>query len=922
MRARMRAFQFRHQTGLVTMVFTDVEGSTRMKQELGDERALHLLREHHMLLRLVLDRYPEAEEINTAGDSFFLIFLRPSDAVQYCLEVQEEMRQLRTGMRKPLRVRMGIHVGEVYIDEHGQMGQDKDLYGIQVDTCARVMGLAVGGQILMTRVAYDNSRQVLKGPSGGGVKHLEWRVHGTYQLKGIEEVVEICEVGRRGRAPLKAPLDSEKARRKALQAEPPRATRQLALINAFICMLAGWMLLVLPIDFGLKALSYDVPFLLWEAPNPDEVVVVFMDEESYGRLEQRPDALWDRRLHGRLVERLREFGAKTIVLDLLMADPWEDPKVDKQFAEILGERADVVLAASVDYIATAGQPERTSFRRAVEPIGSAARWGVVELPQERDQVVRRHHWDLHYPGLAWVAADVAGAGLQDPGTKRWMLFYGTQKALPNVSYYQVLEPNAINPRVFKDKVVFVGQAPKITLQGGRSGDQYATPFTRWTGFLTPGVELQATACLNLLRREWLIELSPFSELILLAATGLSIGFGLIWGRTRLVILLGIGIFILMLDLGVMLVWKYHYWFPWMIAGGAQVLVAMLGRNFLLARQKGRLREAEPATTPREDLSEPEPEPEPELEPELEPEPPAGEPDYTAARRDLPGSDRGRLAVESSPPRIPDLALIRRIGRGAYGEVWLARNVIAEYQAVKIVFRRAFENERPYEREFFGMQKFTPISRSHAGLLQVRHIGRNEASGFFYYVMELADDWRTGVTIDPEMYCPRTLARDIESRSEIPIVECIQVGMELTAALEFLHGHQLIHRDIKPGNIIFVNGRPKLADVGLVVEIRGDTDPVSWVGTTGYIPPEGPGTPAADVFSLGKVLYSMATGRTVTSFPELPSRLGARADHGSFLKFNTLLLRACEPDVRGRIATAAEFHAGLERLQNELSANPS
>src|SRR3989442_13431549 len=57
------------------------------------------------------------------------------------------------------------------------------------------------------------------------------------------------------------------------------------------------------------------------------------------------------------------------------------------------------------------------------------------------------------------------------------------------------------------------------------------------------------------------------------------------------------------------------------------------------------------------------------------------------------------------PAIPDHQLLRCIGRGSYGEVWLARNVMGTYRAVKIVYRKNFDNDRPYEREFDGIQKF-------------------------------------------------------------------------------------------------------------------------------------------------------------------------------------------------------------------------
>jgi hypothetical protein len=72
-------------------------------------------------------------------------------------------------------------------------------------------------------------------------------------------------------------------------------------------------------------------------------------------------------------------------------------------------------------------------------------------------------------------------------------------------------------------------------------------------------------------------------------------------------------------------------------------------------------------------------------------------------------------------------------------VWLARNVLGDYRAVKVIYRRAFEHDRPFEREFEGIQKFEPVSRAHPSQLNVLHVGRNAAAGCFYCVMELADD---------------------------------------------------------------------------------------------------------------------------------------------------------------------------------------
>ena len=168
----------------------------------------------------------------------------------------------------------------------------------------------------------------------------------------------------------------------------------------------------------------------------------------------------------------------------------------------------------------------------------------------------------------------------------------------------------------------------------------------------------------------------------------------------------------------------------------------------------------------------------------------------------------------TPPQIPDHEVLRVIGKGAYGVVWLARSVLGTHRAVKVVHRSEFASERPYEREFSGIQRFEPVSRLHPGLVSILHVGRPDSGDYFYYVMEVADDWETGRIIDPGKYRPLTLSARMK-QGRIPLVECLEIARQLSAALAVLHERGLIHRDIKPSNIIFVNGAAKLADIGLV-----------------------------------------------------------------------------------------------------------
>ena len=263
------------------------------------------------------------------------------------------------------------------------------------------------------------------------------------------------------------------------------------------------------------------------------------------------------------------------------------------------------------------------------------------------------------------------------------------------------------------------------------------------------------------------------------------------------------------------------------------------------------------------------------------------------------------------PEIPDHKLLRCIGRGAYGEVWLARSIMGTYRAVKVVWRRSFETDRPFEREFAGIQKFEPVSRSHDGLVDILHVGRNDEAGYFFYVMEVADDLQTGAEINPDRYEAKTLQREIQERGRLPVQECLRISLALTNGLRYLHEQGLVHRDIKPSNIIFVKGIPKLADIGLVCGTEGTQ---THVGTEGYIPPEGSGSPQADLYSLGKVFYEMSTGKRRDQFPDLPTDLPGNIERVALLEFNEVLLKACANDVRRRYQTAQELEADLALLE--------
>jgi serine/threonine protein kinase len=285
-----------------------------------------------------------------------------------------------------------------------------------------------------------------------------------------------------------------------------------------------------------------------------------------------------------------------------------------------------------------------------------------------------------------------------------------------------------------------------------------------------------------------------------------------------------------------------------------------------------------------------------------PPPPTGMSTPDGANRSEPTTHRDDIV-------IPDYTLLKRIGSGAYGEVWLAQSVTGALRAVKIVWREDFDLTRTFHREFLGIQQFEPISRGHPCLVHILHVGWNEERGFYYCVMELGDDAEDGPQFDEiDDYVPRTLGTDMKRHGRLDLTFCRDAGVYLADALHYMHTHGLTHRDIKPSNIIFVDGVCKLADIGLVAGFGERT----YVGTEGFVPPEGPGTPPADIYSLGKVIYEMSSGNDRMEFPEVPKDLTDDEWH-FWMDLNRVICRACAPDLKERFSSADQFAEALQAV---------
>src|SRR6184192_3994328 len=155
--------------GTVTLLFTDIEGSTRLLQQVG-ERYTDLLEEYRQLLRAAFQRW-DGNVVDTQGDAFFVAFARASDAISGAVAAQRALASHSWPEGLVVRVRMGIHTGEPTLSSEGYTGLD-------VHQAARIMSAGHGGQVLLSQTTRDLVEHDL--PEGVSLRDL-----GAHRLKDL-----------------------------------------------------------------------------------------------------------------------------------------------------------------------------------------------------------------------------------------------------------------------------------------------------------------------------------------------------------------------------------------------------------------------------------------------------------------------------------------------------------------------------------------------------------------------------------------------------------------------------------------------------------------------------------------------------------------------------------------------------------------
>jgi eukaryotic-like serine/threonine-protein kinase len=262
---------------------------------------------------------------------------------------------------------------------------------------------------------------------------------------------------------------------------------------------------------------------------------------------------------------------------------------------------------------------------------------------------------------------------------------------------------------------------------------------------------------------------------------------------------------------------------------------------------------------------------------------------------------------------------RKLGAGGMADVYLAEDEeLGRNVALKMLNDRHARDDQFVER--FRREAQSAAGLNHPNIVSI--FDRGQAEGTYYIAMEYLDG--------------PTLKELLVKHGKTPIDIAIDYSRQILGALAFAHRHGIVHRDIKPHNIVFgADKRLKVTDFGIARSGTSQmTEAGSIVGTAQYLSPEqargAPVDPRSDIYSLGIVLYEMLTGRVPFSgdaaveiamkhlqeVPVPPSRLRPEVPH----ELDAVVMRALAKDPDQRYASAEEMDADLARVARGLSVS--
>ena len=259
-----------------------------------------------------------------------------------------------------------------------------------------------------------------------------------------------------------------------------------------------------------------------------------------------------------------------------------------------------------------------------------------------------------------------------------------------------------------------------------------------------------------------------------------------------------------------------------------------------------------------------------------------------------------------------LKLLSRCGSGAYGDVYYCEDISGRKMAVKIVSKSKLGDA--WERELRGVVNYRRITEDTVGLLQIYHVEEDEET--FFYTMEAAD------SSTEDGYSPDTLAARLKN-GPLPQESVFEILSAIFAGIKAIHDAGFAHRDIKPDNILFVGGVPKLGDIGLLSSLTTTVTQIA--GTMDFLPPElrtEDGSTSTDqlsrkrndLYAFGKVIYCSITGQSPHAWPALPKEVPLSLPLKLFLR---LSFHLCDKDPERRLSSISEIQNELADIKRKL-----
>jgi two-component system cell cycle sensor histidine kinase/response regulator CckA len=321
------------------------------------------------------------------------------------------------------------------------------------------------------------------------------------------------------------------------------------------------------------------------------VVIVYLDLPSYKARGLDPLKPWPRELHAQLLQRLKTNGARAVVFDIVFSDAGPSPNADETFANAILENSRVILASECNFDASHVTGETVvgtrghSIALPYDPFTrAAATVGMAISVIDDDYSVRRYAGGFadSEPTLTWAAANflhlpvTSQPGALQQANKKWIRYYGPPLSIPHVSYSEALDPAGVPENLFRDKIVFIGARPWLE-QFHQRQDEFRSPFHSWGNkeLFIPGVEVQATELLNLIRGDSLRRLDSRAENFWLFFCAAVFGGGLVWFRPLPATFIAIGAVALALAIA-NFSFARGVWFPWLLICGVEIPIAWAG----------------------------------------------------------------------------------------------------------------------------------------------------------------------------------------------------------------------------------------------------------------------------------------------------------------------------------------------------------